>query len=70
MSQKDDNGWMAVEYNRLPVGGVLKVGRPSNTTLFKRYTLETRGLKDKEDFVADSRGNHCIIRRLTLTPMR
>lgn len=65
-----ENDWLAVEYNRLQVGGVLKVARPSNTTLFKRYKLEARGLKDKEDFVAYSRENHCIIRRLTLTLMK
>lgn len=66
----NETDWLAVEYNRLPLGGVLKMPRPSNTTLFKRQKLEERGLKDKVDFVADSRKNHCIIRRLTLTPMK
>jgi hypothetical protein len=68
MSEKKELSWLAVEYNRQPVGGVVKVPRPSNITIFKR-SLESDSLKDKVDFVASCRGNHCFIRRLTLNPM-
>ena len=69
MSKNDEKGWLSVKYNRLPLGGVISVPRPSNITLFKK-SLEAQGLKEKEDFTARSQGNNCIIRRLTLTSMK
>lgn len=69
MSKSDEKGWLSVKYNRLPLGGVINVPRPSNITQFKK-SLEARGLKEKEDFTARSEGNLCIIRRLTSTVMK
>jgi hypothetical protein len=58
-----------VEYNLLPLGGIIRVARPSNVTQYKR-ALEARGLTDKQDFTAQARGNFCVIKRLTFTKMK
>lgn len=67
--RENESGWMSVEYNLLPLGGVMRVPRPANITLFK-HKLEARGLKDKEDFTARGQDKDCVIRRLTLKPMK
>lgn len=67
--QKTDYAALSLDYNLLPVGGVLRIDRLTNIFNLHR-AMGTRGLEQNKDYQARTSGEHCIIRKLTKLKMK
>lgn len=64
-SKNIDYDALFIEYNRLPLGGVVAIDYKTDTIAPVKRVFKRHGLIEKQDFTARASAGTCYVRRLS-----